>query len=46
MASIWITYLNIDIDRQYDYDGSQSELTYILIYIVAGMSPCLRCRQF
>ena len=31
MASIFITYLNIDIDRQYDYDDSQSELTYILI---------------
>ena len=31
MASILITYLNIDIDRQYDYDDSQNELTYILI---------------
>ena len=48
MASVLITYLNIEnrLDRQYDYDDGQSVLTYILIYLVEDVSPCLRCRQF
>ena len=48
MASVLITYLNIENkrDRQYDYDDGQSVLTYILIYLVEDVSPCLRCRQF